>query len=102
MALSRPKDGFDSRTRCQLSRLVLFLNATRMRSDQDGAQTKVDDHRRRQSKEKRSNQNRPPNREKGGPFHKIAATLPPGPYTALAGLNNGAGVGLVEVYDLGP
>ena len=32
----------------------------------------------------------------------IAATLPPGLYTALlAGLNNGAGVGLVEVYDLG-
>jgi predicted extracellular nuclease len=33
----------------------------------------------------------------------IAATLPPGPYTALlAGLNNGTGIGLVEVYDLGP
>lgn len=33
----------------------------------------------------------------------MAATLPPGLYTALlAGLNNGAGVGLVEVYDLGP
>jgi hypothetical protein len=32
----------------------------------------------------------------------IAATLPPGAYTALlAGLNNGTGVGLVEVYDLG-
>ena len=32
----------------------------------------------------------------------IAATLPPGPYTALlAGLNNGTGVGVVEVYDLG-
>jgi len=32
----------------------------------------------------------------------IAATLPPGLYTALlAGLHNGAGVGLVEVYDLG-
>jgi hypothetical protein len=32
----------------------------------------------------------------------IAATLPPGLYTALlAGLNNGAGIGLVEVYDLG-
>jgi hypothetical protein len=32
----------------------------------------------------------------------IAATLPPGLYTALlAGLNNGIGVGLVEVYDLG-
>jgi len=33
----------------------------------------------------------------------IAATLPPGAYTALlAGLNNGTGVGLVEVYDRGP
>ena len=33
----------------------------------------------------------------------IAATLPPGLYTALlAGLNNGLGVGLVEVYDRGP
>jgi hypothetical protein len=32
----------------------------------------------------------------------IAATLPPGIYTALlAGLNNGTGVGLVEVYDRG-
>jgi len=32
----------------------------------------------------------------------IAATLPPGAYTALlAGLNNSTGVGLVEVYDLG-
>jgi hypothetical protein len=32
----------------------------------------------------------------------IAATLPPGLYAALlAGLNNGAGVGLVEVYDRG-
>jgi subtilisin-like proprotein convertase family protein len=32
----------------------------------------------------------------------IAATLPPGPYTALlAGVNNGAGIGLVEVYDRG-
>ncbi len=32
----------------------------------------------------------------------IAATLPPGLYTAiLAGLNNGSGVGIVEVYDLG-
>jgi uncharacterized delta-60 repeat protein len=32
----------------------------------------------------------------------IAATLPPGRYTALlAGLNNGTGVGLVEVYDRG-
>ncbi len=29
-------------------------------------------------------------------------SLPPGLYTAmLAGLNNGTGVGLVEVYDLG-
>jgi hypothetical protein len=33
----------------------------------------------------------------------IIATLPPGLYTALlAGRNNGTGVGLVEVYDLGP
>jgi hypothetical protein len=33
----------------------------------------------------------------------IAATLPPGLYTALlAGLNGGTGIGLVEVYDLGP
>jgi hypothetical protein len=33
----------------------------------------------------------------------IAAMLPPGAYTALlAGRNNGTGVGLVEVYDLGP
>jgi hypothetical protein len=33
----------------------------------------------------------------------IAATLPPGLYTAiLAGVNNGTGVGTVEVYDLGP
>jgi hypothetical protein len=33
----------------------------------------------------------------------ITATLPPGLYTALlAGLNNGTGIGLVEVYDLGP
>jgi hypothetical protein len=32
----------------------------------------------------------------------IAVTLPPGQYTALlAGLNNGTGVGLVEVYDGG-
>ena len=32
----------------------------------------------------------------------IALTLPPGQYTAvLAGVNNGTGVGLVEVYDLG-
>ncbi len=33
----------------------------------------------------------------------IAGTLPPGLYTViLAGLNNGTGIGLVEVYDLGP
>ena len=33
----------------------------------------------------------------------IAATLPPGAYTALlAGQSNGTGVGLVEVYDRGP
>jgi hypothetical protein len=33
----------------------------------------------------------------------IVATLPPGAYTALlAGANNSSGVGLVEVYDLGP
>lgn len=33
----------------------------------------------------------------------IAATLSPGLYTAiLAGVNNGTGVGLVEVYDRGP
>ena len=32
----------------------------------------------------------------------IAATLPPGPYTALlAGLNNGTGNGVIEVYDRG-
>lgn len=32
----------------------------------------------------------------------IATTLPPGLYTALlAGLNNGSGIGLVEVYDRG-
>jgi hypothetical protein len=32
----------------------------------------------------------------------IAATLPPGLYTALlSGMNNSSGVGLVEVYDLG-
>lgn len=31
----------------------------------------------------------------------LVATLPPGAYTALlAGVNNGAGIGLVEVYDL--
>jgi hypothetical protein len=37
------------------------------------------------------------------PFESgIAATLPPGHYTALlGGLNNGTGVGLVEVYDRG-
>jgi hypothetical protein len=33
----------------------------------------------------------------------IAATLPPGLYTALlAGLNDGTGIGLVELYDRGP
>jgi hypothetical protein len=33
----------------------------------------------------------------------IAATLPPGQYTALlAGVNNSTGIGLVEVYDRGP
>jgi hypothetical protein len=33
----------------------------------------------------------------------LAATLPPGLYTALlAGLNNVTGIGIVEVYDLGP
>ncbi len=32
----------------------------------------------------------------------IAATLPPGLYTVLLeGLNQGTGIGLVEVYDLG-
>ena len=32
----------------------------------------------------------------------IAATLPPGLYTALlAGANNGTGIGVVEVYDRG-
>jgi hypothetical protein len=32
----------------------------------------------------------------------IAATLPPGAYTVLlAGLNNGTGIGLVEIYDRG-
>ena len=32
----------------------------------------------------------------------IAATLPPGPYTALlSGVSNATGVGLVEVYDRG-
>jgi hypothetical protein len=32
----------------------------------------------------------------------LAATLPPGPYTALlAGLNSGTGIGVVEVYDRG-
>lgn len=32
----------------------------------------------------------------------IVTTLPPGPYTALfSGANNGTGIGLVEVYDLG-
>jgi hypothetical protein len=33
----------------------------------------------------------------------IFATLPPGPFTAiLAGKSGGVGIGLVEVYDLGP
>jgi len=33
----------------------------------------------------------------------IAETLPPGRYTALvAGVNNGTGNGLVEIYDLAP
>ena len=33
----------------------------------------------------------------------IATTLPPGQYTALlAGLNNGTGIGVVEIYDRGP
>jgi hypothetical protein len=33
----------------------------------------------------------------------IVSTLPPGLYTALlSGVNSGTGVGLVEVYDLGP
>ena len=33
----------------------------------------------------------------------IAATLPPGLYTGLLrGLNNGTGIGVVEVYDRGP
>jgi hypothetical protein len=33
----------------------------------------------------------------------ILKTLPPGPYTALlAGQDDGVGIGLVEVYDLGP
>ena len=33
----------------------------------------------------------------------IAATLPPGLYTALlAGRNSGTGIGLVEIYDRGP
>jgi len=33
----------------------------------------------------------------------IAATLPPGLYTGLlSGLNNGTGLGLVEIYDRGP
>jgi hypothetical protein len=33
----------------------------------------------------------------------IAASLPPGFYTVLlAGLNQGTGIGLVEIYDRGP
>jgi hypothetical protein len=45
----------------------------------------------------------PPDFAPGNPLESvIAATLPPGLYTALlAGVNNGAGVGLVEVYDRG-
>jgi hypothetical protein len=45
----------------------------------------------------------PPEIAPGNPLESaIVATLPPGLYTALlAGLNNGTGVGLVEVYDLG-
>ena len=40
----------------------------------------------------------PTNRSESG----LAATLPPGAYTALlAGLNNGTGVGLLEIYDRG-
>ncbi len=32
----------------------------------------------------------------------MAATLPPGAYTALlSGVNNGTGIGVVEVYDRG-
>jgi hypothetical protein len=32
----------------------------------------------------------------------LAATLPPGLYTVLlSGVNNGTGIGLVEVYDRG-
>jgi hypothetical protein len=39
----------------------------------------------------------------GNPLESaIAATLPPGLYTALlAGVNTGSGIGLVEVYDRG-
>jgi uncharacterized delta-60 repeat protein len=45
----------------------------------------------------------PPQIAPGNPRESvIVATLPPGQYTALlAGLNNGTGVGLVEVYDQG-
>jgi len=33
----------------------------------------------------------------------VAVTLPPGRYTALlAGANDATGIGLVEIYDLGP
>ena len=33
----------------------------------------------------------------------VAASLPPGLYTALlSGLNNGTGIGVVEIYDRGP
>jgi hypothetical protein len=46
----------------------------------------------------------PPDLQPPNPLESvIIATLPPGLYTALlAGLNNGTGNGLVEVYDLGP
>ena len=45
----------------------------------------------------------PPEIAPGSPLESvIVSTLPPGLYTALlAGLNNGVGVGLVEVYDRG-
>jgi Tol biopolymer transport system component len=45
-----------------------------------------------------------PGLEPGSPLESvILATLPPGAYTALlAGVNSGTGVGLVEIYDVGP
>jgi Tol biopolymer transport system component len=45
----------------------------------------------------------PPGLQPTSPLESvIMATLPPGLYTALlAGVNNGTGIGLVEVYDLG-